>query len=72
MALHKQSNRPDHDCFYYFILRQAQDAKFVFHQSCSDAIMLYDNMRARTLHKVVTFAYEVLFEKTALSLPPRL
>ena len=36
----------------------------IFHQSCSDAIIVYDNMLASALDKVVTFASEVLFETT--------
>ena len=27
-VLHKQSNRPDHDCVHHFNLRRVQDAKF--------------------------------------------
>ena len=55
----KQSNRPDHDCIYSFILRGAQDANFVLHQSCSDALILYDNIWVSALDKVVTVAGEV-------------
>ena len=61
MVLHKHSNRADHDCIYYFNLRRAQKANLVFHPSCSDALVLCDNMPASALDKVVTFAGEVLF-----------
>ena len=63
MVLYKQSNRPDHNCICYFSLRRAHAAKEVFHQSSSDAIVLYDNMRANALDKVLTYAGEVLFER---------
>ena len=62
MVLYKQSNRPDHDCIYHFSPRRAQDANLIFHQTGSDAIILYDNMPTSALGKVVTFAGEVLFE----------
>ena len=62
-VLYRQSNRPDHDCIYYFNLRRAQDAYLVFHQGSSDAIILNDNMRASALDKVVTFAGDVFFER---------
>ena len=48
MVLYKHRNRPDHDCIYYFNLRRAQKANLVFHQSCSDAIVLCDNASKRT------------------------
>ena len=44
----------NHDCVGYFNLRHAQNAHLVF-QSCSDAVILNDNMLASTLDKVVTF-----------------
>ena len=46
-----------------FFLRPAQDANFVLHKSCSDSMILYDNLLASALDKVVTFAVEVLFER---------
>ena len=61
IVLWKQCNRTDHDCMYYFNLRRAQSANLVFHESCSDAIVLSDNMPASALDKVATFAGEVLF-----------
>ena len=56
--------------YHYIGLRQAQDANFIFHQSGSDAIILHDNVPANVLDKVVTFAGEVLFERTSLPPPP--
>ena len=35
----------------------------IFHQRRSDAIILYDNMQASAIYKVVTFAGEVFFER---------
>ena len=52
-----------HDCIYYFFLRRAQDANWVFHQSGSDAVILYDTILARALDKVVTLSGEVLSER---------
>ena len=63
VALYKHSNRPDHDCIQYFNPRRVRKRKSVLHQSGSDAIILYDNMPASALDKVVTFAGEVLFER---------
>ena len=59
MVLHKQSNRLDHDCIYYFNLRRTQDAHLDFHQSSSDAIVLHNNTPASALDNVVTFVGEV-------------
>ena len=65
MVLYKQTKRPNHDCISFFNLRRGQDANLVFHQSSSDAIMLYDSMPASALDKVVTFAGEVLFQRNS-------
>ena len=46
-------------------LRRAQDANSVFHQRCSDAVILFDNMLASVLDKVVIFAGEVLFGRNS-------
>ena len=62
-VLYKHSNRPDHDCIYYFSLRRAQDTNVVFHESSSDAVTLYDDMPTSAPDKVVTFASEDLFQK---------
>ena len=71
MVLYKHSNRPNHDCIYYFNLRRAQNANMVFHQSSTDAIILFENMPASVLDKVVTFAGEVLYErKSTTSIKP--
>ena len=41
MVLDKENNRADYDCIYFFNLRRAQDANFVFHQSsCCRAICM--------------------------------
>ena len=56
MVLYRQSKRPDHACIHYFKLRGTEDANLIFHQSSSDAIILYDKMLASALDKVVTFA----------------
>ena len=58
-------------CSLFFNLRRAQDANLVLHHSCSDAIILYDNMLANALDKVVIFAGEVLFERKPLTLSRR-
>ena len=71
MVVHKQNNGPDHDCISYFNLRRAQDGNLVFHESSSDAIILYDNMSESALDKVVASASEVSFErKTPTSIKP--
>ena len=46
---------------FLFHLLRIQGANLVFHQSCSDAIILHNNTPASALDKVVTFASEVLF-----------
>ena len=68
VVLYKQSYRTDHDCIWYFNLRRVQDANLVFHQSSSDAIIVYDNLRASALDKVVTFAGDVLFVRKTQTL----
>ena len=63
MVLYKQSNHPDHDGNYHVNRRRAQDANLVVHQSCSDTVVLYDNVLASALDKVATFACEMLSER---------
>ena len=63
MVPDEHSYRPDHDCIYHFNLRHAQNENLVFHESSSDATILYDNMPASALDKVVSFEGEVLLEK---------
>ena len=67
MVLYKQSYRPGHDCIYYFNLQLTQHANLVFHQSSSDALVLYDNMPASALEKIATFAGDVLFDSKPLT-----
>ena len=63
MVLYKLSYRQDHDCIHYFNLRRAQHANQVFHHGGSDATILYDNIPAWALDKVVTYSGEVMFER---------
>ena len=69
MVLHKHSNRPDHDCIRHFNLLRAQTANLVFHQSSSDAAILYEHTPASALDTVVTLAAENLFERNPSSSP---
>ena len=50
-------------CIYHFNLRRAQDTNLEFHQRGSDATVVYNNMPASALDKVVTFAVDVLCER---------
>ena len=54
-VLCKLCDRQDHDTIYHFNLRGSRDTNLVFHQSGSDAIILYENMPACALDKVVFF-----------------
>ena len=65
MVLYKHRNRPDHDCISSFNPRRVQDASSVFHQSSSDAIILYDNMPASALDKVVTLKVQFCSKGTS-------
>ena len=60
--LYKQSNWPERDCIYY-LYDELQDANLLFHQCCSDADALCDNIAASGKDKVVTFAGEVFVRK---------
>ena len=53
----------NYDCIYFSIYDELKTQLLVFHESSSDAIMLYDNMPASALAKVVTFAGEVFVRK---------
>ena len=50
-------------CIYHFNLRRAQGTNLEFHQRGSDATVVYNNMPASALDKIVTFAVEVLCER---------
>ena len=61
MVLYKHINRPYH--VFEKNLPRAQDASLVFHQSCIDANILFDNIPASAMDNVVNFVGEVLFKR---------
>ena len=61
--MYKHIYRLDQDCIHDFNLETAENENSTFFQNVSDAIIIYDNMPACSLDKVVTVDYQILFER---------